>query len=83
MEYPNGHPVKDDQGADIVLAVTGLESVGDAFDVAPGKRDSTFNGMDAIVVKELFRITNDIRILKLQGQLTLPQYVAFLKSLMP
>lgn len=29
VEYPNGHPVRDDFGADIIAALTGFESVGD------------------------------------------------------
>lgn len=84
VEYPNGHPLKDPtNGADVIPAVTGFESVGDSFDVTSSLRDNLFNTMDAIVIKELFRLTNEARVLQLKAQLTFPQYAAFLKSLMP
>lgn len=82
VEYSNGAPPTSGS-ADVIAAVTGLESVGDAFDITSSKRAALLTSMDQIVILELFRLTNETRILQLRGQLTLPQYLATLKGLMP
>lgn len=81
VEYPNGIPATSG-GADVIPAVTGLESVGDAFDVTSAKRATQLSAMDTIVIQELFRLTNETRILQLKGPITLPQYLTALKTLM-
>lgn len=83
VDYGFVPPAQSDAGEDIVPSVTGTENVGDAFDASNAKRDSQYSGMDAVMVKELFRLTNAVRVLQSQAPLTAPQYAAFLKSLMP
>ena len=80
VEYP-GTPPEVEGGNDIVLAATGLESVGDAFDVTDTRNERQLNRVDGVILKELFRITNAIRTLNAQANLSAAQYRAFLKTL--
>ena len=73
VEYPGDVPESDGL-ADVVPAVTGLESVGDAFDVTGALKDRLITRMDAVVLNELFRLTNEVRALKLQATITKLQY---------
>jgi len=80
VEYPTTPP-ETENGNDIVPAVTGLESVGDAFDVTDTRNERQLTRIDGVILKELFRITNAIRTLNAQANLSAAQYRAFLKTL--
>lgn len=80
VEYPGAIPSAGDNGETIVA--DGPEGVGDAFDVTATQKTSLLASMDQIIIQELFRLTNETRILQLKGQLTFPQYLALLKGMM-
>lgn len=69
-------------GEDIVDAVTGTEAPGEAFDVTPALHEREVRCHDGILIKELFRLTNAVRVLQGQAALTAAQYRAFLKTLL-
>lgn len=68
-------PVID--GYDVILDPTGITNLGDAFD----QRDIQLDRADQIILKELFRISNALRVINLQQAFTATQYRAFLKTL--
>lgn len=82
VEYGPTTPPENEEGNEIVLAVTGLESVGDTFDVADTLKDRRITKVDAAIYQELFRLTNAVRTLNAQGTLTPAQYRAYIKTLM-
>jgi len=82
VEYPTTPDDTDtNTNSDIVPAVTGLESVGDAFDVTDTLKDRRVSKVELAVFQELFRLTNAIRTLNAQATLTPAQYRTFVKTL--
>ena len=80
VEYPGTPPETD--GDDLVVpAVTGIESIDDNFDEAAERLDRSYNKIDLVVGKELFRLTNAVRALQSQTPLSAAQYKAFIKTL--
>ena len=69
-------------GEEIVDAVTGSEAPGEAFDVTPALQEREVRRHDGLLVKELFRLSNAVRVLQGQAALTAAQYRAFLKTLL-
>lgn len=74
-------PPETDDGADVVPAVTGLESIGDNFDVTQKIKDRAIDKFPMAIFQELFRLTNAVRTLNSQATITPAQYRAFLKTL--
>ena len=80
--YPDGVaiPDMDAAGNTLVPAVTNTETPNDTFDLTDTLLERRINRQDVMIYRELFRLTNAVRILELKGQLTLPQDRAFLKT---
>lgn len=68
------------EGCDTATAVTGAESVGDAFDITDALRERRINQMDTMIYKELFRLTNEVRVLRSLATITAAQYRTAIKA---
>lgn len=82
VEHPTPPPDVSDQGDDIVPDLTGTGFVGMARDVTVEIRDRQYNKMDAIALKETFRLTNEVRVLQALAPLSAAAYKANIKALM-
>lgn len=83
VEYPTPADAPERDGdADVVPAVTGVENVGDAFDVTDTLRERRVNKMEQAILQELFRLTNAVRTLNGQATISGAQYRTFFKDLM-
>ena len=78
VEHPN--PPETDDGCVVVPAVSGLESAGQAFDVTDTLLERRLNSAEVMIYKELFRITNEVRVLRGLGTITITQYRAAIKT---
>lgn len=78
VEYGSMIPEETYNGS-IVVPDPGNLNVGEAFDVGPIVKERFFNKLDTeIILKEFFRLTNEIRVLNSQTPLTPGQYKAFI-----
>lgn len=84
VEYPipADAPERGDDGEDVVPTVTGVENVGDAFDVTDTLRERRVDKMEQAILQELFRLTNAVRTLNGQATISGAQYRTFFKDLM-
>lgn len=76
-------PPDSDDGSDIVAAVTGLEAPGDVFDAADAiktREVAKLEGVNLLIFQEMFRLTNELRALRSQSQITRAQYRNALKA---
>ena len=85
--YPDvdelGNPVvfpESDTDGEYVLAVTGTESVGDAFDLTDTRLERRLAKFDIMIYRELFRLTNEVRVLRGLGTITANQYRNAIKA---
>ena len=79
--YPDGDTFPEsDADGEYVLAVTGTESVGDAFDLTDTRLERRLAKLDLMVYKELFRLTNEVRVLRGLGTITANQYRNAIKA---
>ena len=81
VEYGATTPPENEDGNDIVLAVTDLESVGDTFDVTDTLKERRISAVELAVFQELFRLTNAVRTLNAQLTISAAQYRTFIKTL--
>ena len=86
VEYPFVPPLVSDEGDDIVRDPTDTSAVGDVFDMTDTRKERELDRLDntsRVVLKELFRLTNDLRAESSPAKpaLTPAQYRAFLKTL--
>lgn len=79
VEYPGAIPETAEEDF-VVPAVTGLESVGDTFDVNDTLLNRRVDKQDVMIFRELFRLTNAVRILEVKLAMTQAQYRAFIKT---
>ena len=82
VEYSVTPPEVDEDGTNIILAITGVENIGDTIDITDVLKERRISKMETVIFQELFRLTNDVRILKGQATITVNQYKTFIKSLM-
>jgi hypothetical protein len=79
--YPDGEPLPEaDADGYYVLATSDSQNVGDVFDMTDTLQERRINKLDAMVYKELFRLTNEVRVLRGQGQITANQYRTYIKT---
>ena len=79
--YPDDAAVpEEDAEGEYVAAVTGLESVGDAFDLTDTRLERRLAKFDVMIYKELFRLTNEVRVLRGLGTITANQYRNAIKA---
>jgi hypothetical protein len=81
VDYGTATPPDIENGNDVVPEVTGLEFVGQAIDITDTLKTRYINRMDQVALQELFRLTNQTRVLSLLSPLTLDQYKATLKAM--
>lgn len=81
VEYSGTAPLVGDDAEDIIPDPGGV-SVGASYDVTPDLNERHYNTVDQAVLKELFRLTNEVRTLQAKGTLTPAQYKVQLKALM-
>jgi hypothetical protein len=82
VEHADSPPDTDEQGADIVADPTGTTNVGAAYDVTNDLRERIYSRYDKVVLKELFRLTNESRTAQGLAVFTVVQYKTFLKTQM-
>jgi len=87
VEYPFVPPLVSDEGDDIVRDPTDTSAVGGVFDMTDTRKERELDRLDntsRVVLKELFRLTNESRDNASPSlpPLTVAQYRAFLKTLL-
>jgi hypothetical protein len=84
VEHPTPPPDVSVDGDVIVLDVAGTLSVGAAYDVTDDVNNRSFSAVDVVIMRELLRVTNEVRALESPplATLTAAQYKTYLKGLM-
>ena len=82
VEYAQTPPLVDDTGNDIVAGISGVENVGDLFDMTPVLKDRRTDTQEPVLLKELWRLTNEVAILSLKDNVTFDEYLAQFKGRM-
>lgn len=84
VAYPDDAVPTTVNGGMVVVDPTGTVNVGDPFDMTATMQDRAIDGVDVLVFRELFRLTNAVRALQTPAlpPITALQYRAFLKTLL-
>ena len=85
VEHSVQPPDVSDQGEDIVPDLTSTLSIGSVYDVTPDTRERTYNKLDTdtflrVMMREIFRINNAVRVLQGGAQETAAQFKARIKA---
>ena len=85
VEHPTEPDETSSQGEDIVPDTSSTLSIGSAYDVVPDLRERVFIKLDTdtffrVIMKELFRISNAVRVLQGNTQETGAQFKARIKA---
>lgn len=84
VEHPTTPPERSPEGYDIVPDPTGLISIGAVYDVANDLREREYTRLqvDRVILSEIFRLTNEVRVLQGQAVVTQAAFKTRIKGLM-
>lgn len=82
VEHPTAPPAVSEDGADIVPDLTGTGFVGMARDVTAEIRETAYTRLDVVVLRECFRLTNEVRALQSLAPVSAAAYKNNIKALM-
>jgi hypothetical protein len=80
IDYEPGVPEEDENGNALIPEPAGTWAVGGAFDATDALNEQRLNRQDQVILRELFRLTNEVRVLNGQATITSAQYRTFIKT---